>query len=73
MYARYAMNPPEDIASKIMRRTDKWLNLFSQQSIKGTALLVIGNDGKKPIEIGLEGRAAEWKRANLPIGFIKFL
>ncbi|HUT80173.1 MAG TPA: hypothetical protein VMZ29_03145 [Candidatus Bathyarchaeia archaeon] len=73
MYARYSMNPPEDIASKIMRRTDKWLNLFSQQSIKGTALIVIGNDGKKPIEIGLEGRAAEWKRANLPVGFIKFL
>ncbi|MBN1329244.1 MAG: hypothetical protein JXA54_07200 [Candidatus Heimdallarchaeota archaeon] len=73
MYVRYSMNPPEEIASKIMRRTDKWLNLFCQQSIKGTVLLVIGNDGKKPIDIGLEGRAAEWKRANLPIGFIKFL
>ncbi|NHK31908.1 MAG: hypothetical protein FK730_11190 [Asgard group archaeon] len=72
MYARYSMNPPEDIASKIMRRTDKWLNLFWQQAIAGTALLVIGNDGRKPIEMALSGKAAEWKRANLPIGFIKF-
>ena len=72
MYARYSMNPPEDIASKIIRRTDKWLSLFWQQAIEGTALIVIGNDGKTPIEMNLEGRAAEWKRANLPIGFIKF-
>ncbi|NHJ31576.1 MAG: hypothetical protein FK732_01820 [Asgard group archaeon] len=72
MYERYSMNPPADIASKIMRRTDKWLNLFWQQSIDGTVMLVIGNDGKKPIEMNLDGRAAEWKRANLPIGFIKF-
>ncbi|NHJ40076.1 MAG: hypothetical protein FK731_08590 [Asgard group archaeon] len=72
MYERYSMNPPEEIASKIMRRTDKWLNLFWQQAIAGTALLVIGNDGKKPIEMALSGKAAEWKRANLPIGFIKF-
>jgi len=71
MYARYSMNPPEDIASKIMRRTDKWLSLFWQQSIDGKVLLVIGNDGKKPIEMNLEGHAAEWKRANMPIGFIK--
>lgn len=71
MYARYSMNPPEEIASKIMRRTDKWLNLFWQQAITGTALLVIGNDGRKPIEMALSGKAAEWKRANLPIGFIK--
>jgi hypothetical protein len=55
-----------------MRRTDKWLNLFWQQSIDGTVMLVVGNDGKKPIEMNLQGRAAEWKRANLPIGFIKF-
>jgi len=72
MYARYSMNPPEEIASKIIRRTDKWLSLFWQQAIEGTALIVIGNDGKTPIEMNLEGRAAEWKRANLPIGFIKF-
>jgi len=72
MYERYSMNPPDEIASKIMRRTDKWLSLFSQQSIDGTVLLVIGNDGKKPIELNLTGRAAAWKRANLPIGFIKF-
>jgi hypothetical protein len=72
MYARYSMNPPEEIASKVMRRTDKWLSLFWQQAIDGTALIVIGNDGKKPLEMNLEGRAAEWKRANLPIGFIKF-
>jgi len=72
MYTRYSMNPPEEIASKVMRRTDKWLSLFSQQSIEGTALIVIGNDGKKPLEMNLDGRAAEWKRANLPIGFIKF-
>ena len=72
MYARYSMNPPEEIASKVMRRTDKWLSLFWQQAIDGTALIVIGNDGKKPLQMNLEGRAAEWKRANLPIGFIKF-
>ena len=24
------------------------------------------------IKMNLKGRAAEWKRANLPIGFIKF-
>ncbi len=70
MYTRYSMNPPEEVASKIMRRTDKWLSLYAKQSIKGTAILVIGNDGKKPIEMNLKGRAAEWKRANLPIGFI---
>ncbi len=72
MYERYSMNPPEDIASKIMRRTDKWLNLFWQQSIDDTVMLVVGNDGKKPLEMNLQGQAAEWKRANLPIGFIKF-
>jgi hypothetical protein len=72
MYERYSMNPPEDIASKIMRRTDKWLGLYWQQAIAGTALLVIGNDGRKPIEMALTGKAASWKRANLPIGFIKF-
>ncbi|MFW9923198.1 MAG: hypothetical protein ACFFDW_07940 [Candidatus Thorarchaeota archaeon] len=71
MYVRYSMNPPEDVASKVMRRTDKWLSLFWQQSIDGTALVVIGNDGKKPIQMNLAGRAAEWKRANMPIGFIK--
>ncbi|MCF2144336.1 MAG: hypothetical protein K9W42_11605 [Candidatus Heimdallarchaeota archaeon] len=73
MYQRYSMNPPAEIASKIMRRTDKWLNLFCQQSIQGTALLVIGNDGKKIMDMGLEGKAVEWKRANLPIGFLKYL
>ncbi len=72
MYERYSMNPPEEIASKIMRRTDKWLNLIWQQSIDGTILVVIGNDGKKPLKMNLQGRAAEWKRANMPIGFIKF-
>ena len=71
MYTRFSMNPPEEVASKIMRRTDKWLSLFAKQSIAGTALIVIGNDGKKPIEMNLKGRAAEWKRANLPIGFVK--
>ncbi len=70
MYTRYSMNPPEDVASKIMRRTDKWISLYAKQSIAGTAIMVIGNDGKKPIEMNLKGRAAEWKRANLPIGFI---
>ena len=73
MYERYSMNPPAEIASKIMRRTDKWLNLFCQQSIQGTALLVIGNDGKKVMDMGLEGKVVEWKRANLPIGFLKYL
>jgi len=73
MYERYSMNPPAEIASKIMRRTDKWLSLFCQQSIKGTALFVIGNDGKKAIDMGFEGKAVEWKRANLPIGFLKYL
>ncbi|NHJ48386.1 MAG: hypothetical protein FK733_11435 [Asgard group archaeon] len=72
MYERYSMNPPEDIASKIMRRTDNWLNLYWKQAISGTAMLVIGNDGRKPIEMALSGKAATWKRANLPIGFIKF-
>ncbi|NHJ06311.1 MAG: hypothetical protein EAX90_15905 [Candidatus Heimdallarchaeota archaeon] len=72
MYTRYSMNPPEETASKVLRRTDKWINLFWQQSIEGTMLMVIGNDGKKPIEMNLQGHAAEWKRANLPIGFIKF-
>ncbi|MEA2070235.1 MAG: hypothetical protein U9O98_03000 [Asgard group archaeon] len=70
MYERYSMNPPEEIASKVMRRTDKWLSLFWQQSIEGTALLVIGNDGKRPLDLTLEGRAAEWKRANVPIGIV---
>lgn len=70
MYTRYSMNPPEEVASKIMRRTDKWLSLFAKQSIEGTAIMVIGNDGKKPIEMNLKGRAVEWKLANLPIGFI---
>ena len=32
-----------------IRRTDKWLSLFLQQAIEGTALIVIGNDGKTPI------------------------
>jgi len=73
MYQRYSMNPPAEIASKIIRRTDKWLNLFCQQSIQGTALLVIGNDGKKVMDMGLEGKVVEWKRANLPIGFLKYL
>jgi hypothetical protein len=72
LYERYSMNPPEDIVSKIMRRTDNWLNLYWKQAIAGTAMLVIGNDGRKPIEMALSGKAAVWKRANLPIGFIKF-
>lgn len=72
MYTRFSMNPPEEIASKVLRRTDKWINLFWQQAIEGTMMMVVGNDGKKAIEMNLEGKAAEWKRANLPIGFIKF-
>lgn len=72
MYTRYSMNPPQEVAQKVLRRTDKWLSLFWQQAIEGTTLLVIGNDGKKSIRLNLTGRAADWKRANLPIGFIKF-
>ena len=72
MYEKYSMNPPADIAQKIMKRTDKWLSLFWQQSIEGTALIVVGNDGRKPIDMNLEGHAVAWKKANLPIGFIKF-
>ncbi|TFG01734.1 MAG: hypothetical protein EU542_06430 [Promethearchaeota archaeon] len=72
MYKRYSMSPPDEVAAKVMRRTDKWLNLFNQQAIDNTALMVIGNKGKRPIDMHLEGRAAEWKRANLPIGLIKF-
>lgn len=71
MYNRYRMEPPREIALKIMKRTDKWLSLFYQQALKGTALVVIGNHGKRPINMHLTGRAAEWKRANLPIGLIR--
>jgi hypothetical protein len=72
MYTRYSMAPPMDVALKVMRRTDKWLKLLYQQSVKNTVLMVVGNNGEKPIDMTFEGRAAEWKRANLPIGFIKF-
>ncbi len=70
IYWRYSFQPPADVMQKLINRTDKWIQLLHNQSRPNTLLIVAGTHGRQEIDLKLEGRAAQWKRANLPIAFL---
>jgi len=73
-YARYAdVHPPAEIVRKMLGRTSNWLKIIHKQAAKDTVFLVLGNQGTtqtKSLSYGLEGRRADWRRANIPIGLL---
>ena len=67
LYQNYRFAPPEEVLKKLISRTSTWIKLFHEQVKEKTVFCIVGNHGKKELEIGFRGVAAKWKEANMPI------
>lgn len=70
MYQKYNTRPPEEIAQKLITRTDNWILSLFKQAIPGTLLIVLGDHGRREIRIEYEGKYAKWREASVPIAIM---
>ncbi|MHA1253170.1 MAG: hypothetical protein ACTSRP_24515 [Candidatus Helarchaeota archaeon] len=73
LYQRSIMfkrEPPENLIQRLIHRTDKWLLGMFKQSRNNTVFIILGNHGRKKIDMNLTGKYAEWRKASLPIAII---
>ena len=66
----YKKSPPENLIQRLIYRTDKWLLGMFKQLRENSLFIILGNHGKKTIEMNLTGKYAEWRKASLPIAII---
>lgn len=70
MYQKYSTQPPEEIAQKLITRTDNWILSLFKQAVPGTLLIVLGDHGRHEIQIRYEGKYARWREASVPIAIL---
>ncbi|MHA1269750.1 MAG: hypothetical protein ACTSPY_08170 [Candidatus Helarchaeota archaeon] len=66
----FKREPPENLIKRLIHRTDKWLLGMFKQARERSMFIIIGNHGKKEINMNLSGKYAEWRKASLPVGII---
>lgn len=62
--------PPENLISRLILRTSKWLTGMFKQLRKNSVMFILGTHGRTKIEMSYTGKFAEWRKASLPIGVI---
>ena len=67
---QFQKSPPEDLISKLILRTSKWLTGMFKQLKKNSVMFILGTHGRIQIETSYTGKVAEWRKASLPIGVL---
>ena len=67
---QFQKTPPEDLISKLILRTSKWLTGMFKQLKKNSVMFILGTHGRTQIETSYTGKIAEWRKASLPIGVL---
>ncbi|NVM56178.1 MAG: hypothetical protein HWN66_20950 [Candidatus Helarchaeota archaeon] len=62
--------PPENLISRLILRTSKWLTGMFKQLRKNSVMFILGTHGRTKIEMSYTGKFAEWRKASLPIGVL---
>ncbi|MFX1295968.1 MAG: hypothetical protein ACFFD2_14105 [Promethearchaeota archaeon] len=70
LYKRFRSTPPEDLISRLILRTSKWLTGMFKQLRKGSIMFILGTHGRTKIELSYTGKFAKWRKASLPIGVL---
>ncbi|MHA1758655.1 MAG: hypothetical protein ACTSU2_04620 [Promethearchaeota archaeon] len=71
LYRRRA-DAPEELIDRLIKRTDKWLSSLYKQARKRTLMLILGNHGRRPIDLKYQGRIAQWRKASVPVGLLSY-
>jgi len=67
---QFKMTPPENLISRLILRTSKWLTGMFKQLRTNSIMFILGTHGRTKIEMSLTGKFAEWRKASLPIGVL---
>jgi hypothetical protein len=67
---QFQKSPPEDLISRLILRTSKWLTGMFKQLKKNSVMFILGTHGRTQIETSYTGKVAEWRKASLPIGVL---
>ena len=67
---QFKRTPPEDLVSRLILRTSKWLTGMFKQLRKNSVMFILGTHGRTKIEMDYIGKFAEWRKASLPIGVL---
>ncbi len=67
---QFKRTPPENLISRLILRTSKWLTGMFKQLRKNSVMFILGTHGRTKIELSYSGKFAEWRKASLPIGVL---
>ncbi|MHA1651241.1 MAG: hypothetical protein ACTSYB_13695 [Candidatus Helarchaeota archaeon] len=67
---QFKRTPPENLISRLILRTSKWLTGMFKQLRRNSVMFILGTHGRTKIEMGYSGKFAEWRKASLPIGVL---
>lgn len=67
---QFKMTPPENLISRLILRTSKWLTGMFKQLRNNSVMFILGTHGRTKIEMNYSGKFAEWRMASLPIGVL---
>lgn len=67
---QFKRTPPENLISRLILRTSKWLTGMFKQLRKNSVMFILGTHGRTRIEMSYTGKFAEWRKASLPIGVL---
>ncbi len=67
---QFKRSPPENLISRLILRTSKWLTGMFKQLRKNSVMFILGTHGRTKIEMSYTGKFAEWRKASLPIGVL---
>ncbi len=67
---QFRMTPPENLISRLILRTSKWLTGMFKQLRKNSIMFILGTHGRTKIQMDYTGKFAEWRKASLPIGVL---
>lgn len=67
---QFKRTPPENLISRLILRTSKWLTGMFKQLRKNSVMFILGTHGRTKIEMSYTGKFAEWRKASLPIGVL---
>ena len=61
---------PEELIEKLIRRTDKWILSMHKQARTNSLFVILGNHGRKQIDLNYQGKIAEWRKASVPVAVL---
>ena len=67
---QFKRTPPENLISRLILRTSKWLTGMFKQLRQNSMMFILGTHGRTKIEMSYTGKFAEWRKASLPIGVL---